>query len=231
MEKVSINLMGDVIEIEKGKTIEEIIRINSNYKSKVVAAKVNNELRELTYPIDESCEIMIVDISTDDGMRIYQRSLKCLMIKAIKDVLGDKKDVVICHSVSRGIFFEASDGIDFETEDVVKIENRMKQLVEEEIPFVKNIISIEEAKEKFLQLGREDRYLAIKHRAKSYVTSYSFDGIEDYYYGYMVPNSSYLDLFKIECMFGGIILVLPRKEEPTKIPDINVPKKLFSIFT
>ena len=61
---------------------------------------------------------------------------------------------------------------------------------------------------------------------KDYVTLYIFDNIEDYFYGYMVPSSGYLKLFAVEADNGGIVLILPKKENPNVLPDVPIPKAL-----
>ena len=83
----------------------------------------------------------------------------------------------------------------------------------------------------FLKNGRDDRYRVIANREKDYVSLYIFDGIEDYFYGYMVPSSGYLESFAVEADNGGIVLILPKKENPNQLPDVSIPRKLFNIFT
>jgi uridine kinase len=99
------------------------------------------------------------------------------------------------------------------------------------IPFIKVTVSIDEARKIFLKRGREDRHRVIENREKDYVTLYIFDNIEDYFYGYMVPSSGYLKLFAVEADNGGIVLILPKKENPNVLPDVPIPRKLFNIFT
>src|SRR5450756_1899124 len=46
----------------------------------------------------------------------------------------------------------------------------------------------------------------------------------------MVPGSGYLKLFELESAEGGIILVIPKKEHPDRLPEGKIPRKLFNIF-
>jgi uridine kinase len=194
----------------------------------VVAAIVDNEIRELTWEVREPCTVRFVDLGTEDGMRIYQRSLKFLLIKALHDCHPDR-DVAIRHSVSKGIFFDVL-GPALGEDEIRVLGDRMRELVDKDIPFRKVTVSLEEARLVFRDAGRMDRLRAIQNREKDYVSLYLFEDVEDYFYGYMVPSSGYLTLFEVEAHEGGIVLVMPKKEHPTRLPEGSVPQKLFNVF-
>lgn len=229
-EKIRIYLNGEDLMIEKGSKIEELVKGRRGKKdSIIVAAIVNNELRELTYPIEQECDIKFVDLTCEDGIRIYQRSLNFLLVKAVHDLFPER-EIQICHSVSRGIYFEMPD-YEVTPEDAQKIEKRMRELVDMNKRFMKVTVPIDEARKIFLKRGREDRYRAIEYREKDYVSLYILDDFEDYFYGYMVPSSGYLKLFAVEAHNGGIVLIMPKTDSPAALPDVPVPEKLFNIFT
>lgn len=228
--EITVTLEGQPLTVPRGTRIEEFIKGATGKKgTQIVAALVNNEIRELTYPIEQEADIRYVDLTTEDGIRIYQRSMKFLLIKAVHDLFPDK-ELQIRHSVRKGIFFEIMK-YKVTPEDAQRIESRMRELVDLDRKYVKVVVSIEDARKIFLKRGREDRYRAIENREKDYVSIYVFDDIEDYFYGYMVPSTGYLKLFRIEAENGGIILVVPKKQNPTVLPDLALPRKLFNIFT
>ena len=227
---IRIRLNGQEMEVARGTRIEELVRdLKGKMGSQIVAAVVNNEIRELTFLIEQESDITTVDLSSDDGIRIYQRSLKFLLIKAVHDLFPDK-ELQVRHSVRRGVFFEI---VDYKVtpEDVERLEKRMRELVEQDHRFVKRVVPIDEARRIFLNKGREDRYRALEFREKDYVSMYTFDDIEDYFYGYMVPSTGYLKLFGLAAENDGIVLIVPKKENPTRLPDVTLPKQLFDVFT
>jgi uridine kinase len=227
---ITITVEGRKLNVEKGSSIERVkegFYPNSNVI--IVAAYVNNKLRELTYSITEECNISFVDLSSQDGVRIYQRSLTFLLVKAFSDVFPGET-IQICHSVSKGLFFESSvKGLN--ENDVQNIETRMEELVKKNLPFIKHTMSTEEAKQVFKDKNRMDKYGAIKHRKKPTVSFYSFDGMDDYFYGYMVPSSGYLAMFKLEYDNEGIVLISPGITHPNSLKEHNIPQKLFTIFS
>lgn len=226
---ISVTVDGQMREAQKGITLEALIKgMDLGSRPIVVACKVNNEIRELTYPLTEDCEVSLVNLSMTDGARIYQRSLIFLLVKAYHD-LYPEEEIAVCHSVSRGLFFEASNKLNAEAVDAV--EKRMIELVHRDIPFRKETMSTEKAKLRFLEEKRTDRYGAIKYREKPYVSYYVLDDVEDYFYGYMVPSTGYLSLFRLEYDNGGIVLISPRTSSPDSLEEHEIPQKLFQIFS
>ncbi|WP_265444919.1 nucleoside kinase [Acetivibrio straminisolvens] len=218
-------------EVYEGISLQELSeKCKKEYKSTIVAAKVNNDIKELSYRLYDSCRVEFIDLTYEDGMRIYKRSLSFILIKAVNDLFPDRK-VVICHSISKGIYCEVKGDKPLTVEEVDMIKNRMIELVNLKIPFIKKIMSLDEAREVFRKIGRMDRFRFIEHRKKPYVTLYECDGFEDYFYGYMVPHTGYLDRFDLKYYHPGLILMSPEKTNPDKIPEYKEQKKLFSIFS
>ncbi len=226
--KIIVNVEGKELAVTPGTSLESLLSLAGTNKTLVVAARVDNEVKELTYEISEPCRIAFVDLKSDDGIRIYQRSLKFLLIKAVHDLFPGE-DIQIRHSVRKGIFFELLNH-KVTSEEALKIKKRMEELAALNLPFQKSIVSINEAREIFLKSGREDRYRAIAYREKEYVTLYVLDDMEDYFYGYMVPSTGYLKLFGLEAEHDGLVLMTPKREHPEKLSDLSIPQKLFTVF-
>jgi|BioPla2DNA2_1021312.scaffolds.fasta_scaffold01935_4 uridine kinase len=221
---------GSEKEVFEGISLLELVHeYQKNSKSIIVAAKVNNDIKELSYHLYDNCQLEFIDLTYEDGMRIYRRSLSFILIKAVNDLFPDRK-VIICHSISKGLYCEIKGDTQLTAEEVSLINKRMKEIVAQRIPFIKKMMSIEEAKEVFRKRGRMDRVNAIEHRKKPYVTLYICDEFEDYFYGYMVPDTGYLKHFDLKYYSPGLIMMYPDKTNPDIIPKFKEQKKLFSIF-
>jgi len=213
-----------------GTTLLEVsLEMQNKYKYPIVAGKVFNEIKELSYEINEDCQVDFIDLSHEDGMRIYRRSLCFILIKAVNDLFPDRK-VVIQHSIGSGLYCEIIGSKELTADEVSQIENRMREIVNAKIPFVKRIMSVEEAMEVFKKSGRMDRYHAVEHRIKPYVTMYNCGGLDDYFYGYMVPDTGYVKKFSLIFYPPGLVLNAPTKEDPGNLPDFTPLPKLFAIF-
>ena len=75
-----------------------------------------------------------------------------------------------------------------------------------------------------------DKAQLFKYRRASKVNIYSIRGFQDYYYGYMVPNTSYLKWFAVEAYEDGFVLQFPRPDDPTVIPPLNFSNKVFQVL-
>lgn len=199
-------------------------------KSEIIAGKVDNEIKELSYKLDRNCRAEFIDLKNSDGIRIYQRSLTFVLIKAVHDLFPERK-FELHHSLSnQGLYCEIIGKGPLKEEEIELIEKRMREITDARIPFIKKVIPKELAREKFEKAGRMDRYEAIEHRIKPEVTIYECGGFEDYFYGYMAPDTGYVNNFKLLYYKPGLILMHPQKNDPGRIPKFEDQKQLFSIF-
>ncbi|NLK71826.1 MAG: nucleoside kinase [Clostridiales bacterium] len=217
-------------KVKRGTTVLELISsLKLTPKYKIVAAKVNNRMAELTFPLTDDCRVDLIDLSDTDGNRIYQRSLSFVFIKAARDILGDC-EVLIEHSLSKGIYCEIKYQSNIDEKDISAIKQRMQEIIDEDIPFKKEQISIEEAMRIFKEQGMESQVKILKFAQKDYVNIYSCGQLKNYFYGYMVPSTGYLNLFDLIPYKSGVILRFPQKEAPDRLPEYKEQKKLAMIF-
>jgi len=234
IDKKTINVTfpdGTTKSYPSGITLLELSKeYQDKYTSTIMAGKVNNDIKELTHELNEDAKLDFIDMTHSDGIRIYRRSLYFVLIKAVYDLFPNRK-VVINHSISKGMYCEVIGETELTADEVNLIKARMKEIVDAKIPFVKRTLSIEEAEDIFMKSGRMDRYHAVEHRMRPYVTIYNCGGLDDYFYGYMAPDTGYVKLFDLVYYPPGLILQYPEKTNPHVIPEFCEQKKLFTIFT
>jgi uridine kinase len=227
---LKVTLLDQTLDVPKGISLLELSRqVEEQYESAIVAAKVNNVLKDLSFRIEEDSHIDFIDLTTDDGFRIYQRSVSFLLIKAVGEVFP-QATITIEHSISKGLYCELH-GIDPLTEkDVQAIERRMKEMVEEDIEFHMDIVPLPEALKLFEKEGQLDKVKLLKYRNLPTIKIYSCGWLRDYFYGIMVPSTGYLKHFELKFYMPGFILRYPDKSDPTTIPEYKEQPKLFSVF-
>ncbi|MDR2125444.1 MAG: nucleoside kinase [Prevotellaceae bacterium] len=196
----------------------------------ILGAYVNNELKELSYEIYTPITVDFIDISNPDGMRIYQRTLTFLLQKALKD-LFPKHTLIVQHSVSKGLYCEVSNGgEEFTMTQINKLEQYMRKLVAEDIPFVKKKIPTEEAIKLFAANEYHEKILLLKTRPRFYTSVYFLNDYADHYYGPLLPSTGFLKTFGLFAYYKGLLLMFPRVDEPDKLENIVVQNKMFEIF-
>src|SRR5919112_611438 len=94
---------GHVLSGPRGAKVGEFLE-SLEHDSQVVAAIVNGDLRELTYPINIESRVIPVTMSDPDGARIYRRSLTFLLEMAFTDLFPDAV-LFVDHSVAAGGYY------------------------------------------------------------------------------------------------------------------------------
>jgi len=158
MEMVKIKVQGKEFEIEKNTRIIDFINsYGIQNPSPILGAIVNNESRSLRHKMDENAEIRFIDYDSSEGVSIYRRSLLFLFIKVCEE-LCPGANVVVGHSINQGVFCEIRNA-DCGVNEVFRkqIEDRMRELVTEKIPFIKSKVTKEEAKKIYMSLQQPDK--------------------------------------------------------------------------
>ncbi len=216
--KIKLLKTGETIEYPKGITLEAISKEYQNlYDSEIVAARVNNDIRELFKTLERDSEVDFIDLTDEDGIRIYQRGLMFLAYIASLEVFPDKT-LKVRHSLGKGLYCEF-DGWVPPSEAINKIKEKMRELVEEGIPFVKEELYKFDALELFKKHGMYDKIELLKYRTKSTINVYWCGKYFNYYYGHMVPSTSYIKLFDIVKINKGFVLVHPDITSPKALPE------------
>ncbi len=193
----------------------------------VVGGIVNGVLKELTYPIEIEARVRPVTMAEADGMRIYRRSLTFLLATAFEEIISDGR-LNVDHSVSSGGYFCEVSGRDPLSErELGSIEARMRELVDQDLPFAKTKVPLEEAIETFREKGLHDKVRLLAHRDKPTMVIYQLLDHRDYHHGYMVPSTGYLKWFSLDATSDGFTLRFPRRHRPTELlPPPQYPKLL-----
>jgi len=220
-----------VFEAPRGTPLEAFIRAASlDDSAPVVAALVNGKLCELTHPIMTDAEVIPILMTTSDGMRIYQRSLSFVLVVAARELFPEAR-IVVDHSLTlNGFYCEAQGREPLTPEEVAQLETRMRKIVEADIPIVKQRVSLADAVTLFREQGSEDKARLLRYRQKDYLTLYTLRGVQDYFYGYMVPSTGYLHVFALRHYPPGFILRFPRRSKPASLPPFRDSPKQAAVF-
>ena len=192
-----------------------------------IAARVNNEVEGLALRLYRHKDVEFIDITSDDGMRMYVRSLTFIFMKAMNEMFPGE-EVRFENAISRGYYCRANRPLT--DEQVGHIRNRMRQIVESDIPFKRVECHTQDAKDVFERIGRKDKVRLLETYTHLYTSYYELDGYVDSYYNGLVPSTGYIKLFEIERFADGVLLRVPNKERPTQLEDKVPQDKLQEIF-
>jgi len=220
---------GRVLSGPRGAQVGEFLAA-VEHESQLVAAVVNNDLRELTYPIEIESIVEPLYMESPDGARIYRRSLTFLLEMAFAD-LFPKAALFVDHSVASGGYYCQVTGREELTEaEVEALKLHMRELIEADLPFEKRDLPLREVVEYFTQNNDDDKVNLLHYRRKDFLTMYSLSGRMDYLHGYMVPSTGYLRWFDLMVVDSGFILHYPRRHAPKELLPLPEYPKLLSTF-
>lgn len=223
--------IGDkTIEQNKPMTLEELAcHYREDGEPMIVGALVNNKLSELFQVIDFDATVSWVTLKQSDGIRIYQRTLSFVFIRAAMEVFRNIH-VNIRHSLSKGLYCDFDYDRELSKEDVEKIKDRMKEIIKKGDEISKTTVSLEEAQSIFENLEFRSKANLLKYREEDYINMYTCGWIKNYFYGYMLPNVRYLTLFDVVKYDKGVILRHPTVQTPMDLPEFEEHPKIAKIF-
>lgn len=221
---------GQTKDYPKGTPLIDISKdLAALYSSPIVSARLNNRLCDLQTKVTVDSNVVFYDMSTEEGNRVYRNSLAFVLIVATKEVFPDG-ELTVEHSLSKGLYCELHLGRRVTAQDIKQIEEKMRQIVEDDIPINKAVMPIQDAIELFKKNGQLEKAKLLQQLHQDTVTLYNLDNIYDNMYGVMVPSTGYLKLFELKYYFPGFLLRYPAKDRPEKLPDFVEQPKLAMIF-
>jgi uridine kinase len=210
----------------------------------VLAAYVDNQLKELGFAIYMAHSIEFLDITHPDGRRTYMRSLCFLLQKAVNDVYDNRYRLEINYSLPNGLYGElyqkeSAAGPRKNTlmqiipccdNDIQKIKGRMQELIASDLPYIKTKKNLEESVSLFEQHGQPEKAFLAKSTGNFFNSVYYLDGYGDTFYGPMLHSTGYITKFDLVKYNNGFCLQAPEPFAPDTLPEVKVQDKLYDIF-
>ena len=232
MRDIEVIVEGEHIECKEGTDLLELAqRYQRKYQDDIVLAMVNHKLSELWKPAQDGDKITFLTTGTVSGNETYRRSVVMVMLKAFYDVYGHKiNNINVMYSLSKGYYCEVDGDLQVTRDALYQVKTRMTEIIKAAMPFEKHVISTNEAMEFFHKHRMYDKERLFKFRRSSRVNVYRLNKFEDYFYGYMVPDTSYVKYFDLVPCHAGFLLLLPVKTDPKHVEHPAIREKLFSIL-
>jgi uridine kinase len=216
-----------------GATVEEFLQVampDSLTNGHVVAVLCDGHLRELSHALPGDARLVPLTIGDPDGARIYRRSLSFLMIAAAAEVFPGQV-ITVQHSMPFGGYYcEREDNGRLSDADLQKLRHRMRELVAANLPITRVVLPLTEALQIFRASGDMEKAELFAKRRKDYLTLYELNNVRDYFHGFMVPRTGYLNLFELYPYNDGFILQFPRRHAPNVLQPFEDEPRLARVF-
>ena len=199
------------------------------YPWQILLVNREGKLCELHKTLDRDCSLKMVTAQDRPGIQTYERSAVLLMLKAFYDVAGREnvERISVEYSLSSALFIRARGNFTLDQALLDRVEKRMRELSDRALPIEKRSVSTDDAIELFREAGLVHKAQLLSFRINSRVNVYSLDGFVDYFYGYMVPDTSYIKCFGLEIFESGFVLRLPTQSNPGELGEFRPSMKVF----
>lgn len=229
MEKIKIELENnEVILVDKGITFKEVVDNYFNDED-IVLCDLNGSFYELSLEIPFGGRLKTINSNSDMGWKVYSRTLQFIFIKVIKDMFPEAK-ITIEHSISKGIFGEIEKDSPLNDDEVNKIKEKMKEIIDKDIPIKRTVVDISQIDDIIVDSDEERKIKLFKQCDAKKVKLYELDGVYDYFYGEMAYSTGIIKAFDLITYEHGFILRNPPVGDVYNLQPFKEQKKLAKIF-
>ncbi|HPK54265.1 MAG TPA: threonine--tRNA ligase [Smithellaceae bacterium] len=169
-----------------------------------VAAKVNGVAVDLSHALQENSVLSPLDITSKEGLSVLRHSISHVMAQAVQDVFPGAK-VSIGPSIEDGFYYDFEYKDTFTTEDLARIEQRMKEITAANYPFTREEISRAQAVNLFEEKGENYKVELINDLPADVknVSLYRQGGYVDLCRGPHIPATGMIKSFKLLNVAGA----------------------------
>ena len=212
-------------------SLEEISKNYSKYFNyPILIGQLDNDIVELSELVGRSHKVEFFDRSSSLGNSVYGTTLQFLVILGAKRAFGDDTEVLIEHSIDKGFYCEIIKE-NFKKEDIKEIENKMKDIVKENIQIDKLSVSRLDAIKYFENKNQLDKVKVLKYISNTYINLYKVDDTYDYFYGKLASTTGVIDDFKLTYIKNnGFVVSYPSVYNPECTLDYVHHEMLFEKF-
>ncbi len=197
----------------------------------IVLVRENGRLRELAGRARDGAQIQFVTVKDQAGRDTWRRSLVLLMLKSMYHIVGDNANIdrVGVHFSVGNSYYCTMEGKTVLTQAFLdEVKQYMHALADAAVPIQKSSISTAEACRRFHEYRMYDKEELFRYRISSRVNIYSLETFEDYFYGYMLPDTSCLTCFDLRLFEDGFLLCFPSEKEMEGIRPAGSPEERLS---
>ena len=205
MSEINITLPDKSVKVlPKGVTPQEVANsIGSGLARAVVVSKIDGELKDLNYSLEEDCSLELFTGDSPEGHDTLLHSTAHLMAQAVKS-LFPKSKVTIGPTIENGFYYDFDVDTPFTDEIILKIEKRMKELAKSSQEIARIEISAKDAIKMFDDMGESYKVEIIKEiDSNEVISAYKQSEFTDLCRGPHVSNTSKIKYFKLLSTSGA----------------------------
>ncbi len=195
---------GSVKAFESSVTVEDVAAsISPILKKQAVAGKVDDRVVDLNREIEKDATVKILTLKDEEGLEVYRHSTAHLMAQAIKRLYPDVK-LGIGPVIEDGFYYDVDLPESLTPEDLPEIEREMQNIVKEDLPIERQVVSREEAIQLYEEVGDPYKLELIRELPDdAVITIYRQGEFFDLCRGPHLPSTGRIKAFKLLSIAGA----------------------------
>jgi threonyl-tRNA synthetase len=162
-----------------------------------LAVMVDDQLVDLSRPLDRSARVRIVTSRDPEALALYRHSTAHLLAAAVLELFPGTQ-CGIGPAIDDGFFYDFVVERPFVPDDLARIEQRMREIAGRDLPFERQLRSKADAKAFFAARGEPLKVELIEEKGGDIVSCYDIKGVFlDFCVGPHVPSVGRLGHFKL----------------------------------
>ena len=204
MKTITIRLNnGHALQTEEGICMEEFLKsANGSLAQQAIAGKINGQTVDLNHPLSSDCHLEILTFDSQEGKNILRHSASHIMAQAVKELFPDAR-LAIGPAIEDGFYYDFDLDTTLGPDDLARIEARMQEIVERNLPFERRVITKGEAVEFFKGLNEPYKVELIEDIPDETVSLYQQGGFVDLCRGPHILTTGRLRAFKLLSVAGA----------------------------
>jgi len=205
-DNIHINLPdGSTKDVPKGTTPLDVAKsISPRLADAALVAKTNGDLVDLTRPLDKDTDLRILTERDPEALQVYRHSSAHLLAAAVLELFPETK---LGHgpATENGFFYDFYRPTPFTPEDLQKIEKKMQELAQQNIPYAREFFPRQEGLEKFKAEGdfMKCHFIEQFTQPDEKISIYKTGKFLDFCRGPHIPSTGKIKAFKLLNIAGA----------------------------
>ena len=192
------------IQVQPGLTIAQLAAKQDD-PLMLAGGILNGKVHDLNYRLNKSGAFEWIRRDSLIGQMMTERTLSFLLITAVR-LCFNGTDVLIEHSLAGGLYGTLIREKPVTSQELEQIKTKMQEMIDKREPIYRRVVSKAEAVAHFEALGMHDKASLLRQRTAAKCSVYTCAGVDDYFYGVMLPDASWITQFTLQKVHQGFWL-------------------------
>jgi threonyl-tRNA synthetase len=202
MASITVSIDGATRSVEIGTAVAEVFKACGLLTRQILAARVNDRVVDLSFPLSEAATIVPVTDQSPEGIDVLRHSTAHLMAQAVKR-LFPQTQVTIGPTIADGFYYDFKRDQPFTPDDLARIEAEMRAIIKADFPVRREELSRAAAVELFRDMGEQYKVEIIEGIPDDRVSLYRQGEFIDLCRGPHVPSTGRIKAFKLTSVAGA----------------------------